>query len=139
MLDGENGAATFKQLMRMSRVPGTDSEFLVLDHAALRAVDVKTRKVTTIAGTMVGERYWTSGQSALESLPGALSVGGGYYANGIGSRAGFYWPAGLAVSPDGTMVAVADKFNRRARLRCALCDRIGTLSGKGLCRREIAF
>ena len=37
----------------------------------------------------------------------------GYYTNDPSAEAGFYWPQGVAVSPDGSRLAIADHYNHR--------------------------
>jgi DNA-binding beta-propeller fold protein YncE len=74
----------------------------------VRLIDVATGAVTTLAG---------SGSDA--------------FADGTGSAASFNFPAGLAYSPDGSTIAVADRYNHRVRLVDVATGAVTTLAGSG--------
>eukprot|EP00666_Eupelagonemidae_sp_cell4sb_P018093 gene18093-biopygen29198 len=74
----------------------------------IRVVAAATGVVTTLAGS------------------GAMS-----FADGAGGAAAFNSPSGVAASPDGAAVAVADLGNNRIRLVAAATGRVTTLSGSG--------
>ena len=75
----------------------------------IRRVDLATSTVTTFAGSAV------QGQSGSE--------------NGIGTEARFYHPGGIAMSPDGTMLAVADSFNHVIRNIVVATAEVGVFAG----------
>jgi DNA-binding beta-propeller fold protein YncE len=74
----------------------------------VRLIDVATGAVTTIAG---------SGSST--------------FADGTGSAASFDYPPGVAFSPDGSTIAVADTDNQRVRLINVATGAVTTIAGSG--------
>jgi DNA-binding beta-propeller fold protein YncE len=74
----------------------------------VRLIAVATQVVTTLAGS-----------------------GSATYADGTGTAASFKYPNGVAWSPDGSQVAVADYGNHRVRLIAVATQVVTTLAGSG--------
>jgi len=61
------------------------------------------------------------------------------YNNGIGVKAMFHTPEGVAVSPDGAYVFVADTYNHRIRQIHRLSKVVSTIAGDGVPRYRDGF
>jgi DNA-binding beta-propeller fold protein YncE len=53
------------------------------------------------------------------------------FADGTGTAASFFYPMGVAWSPDGSKVVVADQSNHRVRLIVVATQVVTTLAGSG--------
>merc|ERR1712054_99675 len=71
----------------------------------IRVVDVKTQKVSTLAGSSQG------------------------YKDGTGKAAQFWHPAGVSTSPDGSTLYVADMNNHKIRVVDVKTQKVSTLAG----------
>jgi DNA-binding beta-propeller fold protein YncE len=57
--------------------------------------------------------------------------GSAAFADGTGANASFYYPTGVAFSPDQTLLAVADPRNNRIRLIVVATGAVSALAGNG--------
>lgn len=81
---------------------------------------------------LVATDYYSSTVRLLNLSTGTLSTlagGTGGYAEGAGASAMFQRPLGVAISPDGTWVAVADTANSKIRKIVVATRAVSTLSG----------
>jgi sugar lactone lactonase YvrE len=107
--DGTGAAASFKYPAGVSFSP--DASLIAVadtNNIRIRLVVVATGVVTTLAG---------SGSAA--------------FADGTGAAASFFYPYGVAFSPDASLIAVADKNNNRIRLVVFATGVVTTLAGSG--------
>jgi DNA-binding beta-propeller fold protein YncE len=107
--DGIGTAASFHSVFCVDWSP--DGRYIVvadrLNHR-VRLIEVATKVVTTLAGS-----------------------GSATYADGIGTAASFNALTGVAWSPDGLYIAVADRGNNRVRLIAVATQVVTTLAGSG--------
>jgi YVTN family beta-propeller protein len=83
----------------------------------IRQINVATRVVTTLAGQVV-----------IEPFSGAYAGG---YVDAVGTAALFYGPFGIALSPDGTKLYIADTYNNRIRQINVATQAVTTVAGNG--------
>jgi DNA-binding beta-propeller fold protein YncE len=107
--DGTGSAASFNSPARVAYSPDS-STIAVVDRSnqRVRLINVATGAVTTIAGS-----------------------GSDTFADGTGSAASFNSPPGVAYSPDGSTIAVADMKNHRVRLINVATGAVTTIAGSG--------
>ena len=107
--DGIGAAASFHLPRGVAESPDGLTVY-VADHGnhRIRAIDVTTGETTTLAGS-----------------------GSQGSADGIGAAASFHAPCGVAVSPDGRIVYVADRYNHRIRAIDTATGEATTLAGSG--------
>ena len=105
--DGVGTQAWFAGPIALALTPNGATLFVSDFHThRLRAIDVATRSVSTVAG-----------------------VGSPSGADGVGVSAGFYNPQGLAISPSGRILYVADLHNYRVRSVDLASSTVTTLCG----------
>ena len=107
--DGTGTSAQFKDLKGVAISP--DGVFAVVatsDDHRIRHIVVNTRAVTTLAGS-----------------------GTGGFKDATGASAQFHYPHGVAISPDGAFVLVADFLTRRIRHIVIKTKVVTTLAGSG--------
>ena len=88
--DGTGTDARFYWPARVAVSPDGGTVY-VTDNHRIRKIDTSGGATTTLAGRVQGS------------------------ADGTGTAASFYYPSGVAVSPDGGTVYVADNYNHRIR------------------------
>ena len=107
--DGMGTAASFNYPYGITVSP--DGRVLYVTDGSnhlIREIVIATGAVTTLAGS-----------------------GSGGYADGTGTAARFYHPFGVAASPDGLVVYVADRNNHRIRAIVIATGAVTTLAGSG--------
>ncbi|EOD08788.1 hypothetical protein EMIHUDRAFT_311940 [Emiliania huxleyi CCMP1516] len=163
--DGVGGAAQFCYPGGIAISPGGGALFVAdFNNHKIRRVEVATGAVTTIAGSGedgdadgVGDAAEFCGPRGLAISPdgGALFVadsenhkirrvevatgavttisgsGEGGDADGVGDAAEFYDPRGIAISPDGSALFVADHDNRKIRRVEVATGAVTTIAGSG--------
>jgi DNA-binding beta-propeller fold protein YncE len=106
---GSGSAASFNWPTSVTYSPdGSTIAVADTENHRVRLIDVATGAVTTIAGS-----------------------GSGTFADGTGSAASFYYPKGLAYSPDGSTIAVPDQWKHRVRLIDVATGAVTTIAGSG--------
>jgi YVTN family beta-propeller protein len=107
--DGNAATARFQYPTGVAISPsGTEVYIADTGNERIRAIDLTTNRVRTIAGN-----------------------GTGGFQDGNAATAQFYSPFGIAVSPSGTKVYVADTGNSRIRTIDLTTDRVSTIAGNG--------
>ncbi|EOD15737.1 hypothetical protein EMIHUDRAFT_44097, partial [Emiliania huxleyi CCMP1516] len=106
-VDGVGDAAQFNAPYGVTISPDGSALF-VTDFNKIRRVEVATRAVTTLAG---------SGEQG--------------DADGVDGAAEFYRPAGIAISPDGSALFVADCWNKKIRRVEVATGAVTTVAGSG--------
>ena len=111
LVDGVGEDARFNYPYGIAISPDGETLFVAdgSTNHCIRRVDLATSTVTTFAGSAV------QGQSGSE--------------NGIGTEARFYFPGGIAISPDGTMLVVADSRNHVIRNIVVATAEVGVFAG----------
>jgi DNA-binding beta-propeller fold protein YncE len=117
--DGVGTAATFSYPSGLALTPD-DSTLFVADrwNHKLRAVDVRTRTVSTLVG----------GGGGGSCVQGAGSCGS---TDGTGTSSAFSYPLGLAITPDGGTILVTERGKDRLRAVLVSTRKVLTVAGSG--------
>ena len=146
--DGTAAAARFDDLRDVA-LPSSDGKVWASDGYNLRRVDPATGNVTTVwssndgqVGDVVSnpsgtEAYFVYGSSlkkvtsagVVSSVAGSETLSG--FVDGEGSLARFNTPRGLAMSPDGSYILIADEDNHRIRKVVIATSVVSTVLGTG--------
>jgi sugar lactone lactonase YvrE len=146
--DGTAAAARFDDLADVA-FPSSDGKVWASDGYNLRRVDPATGNVTTVwssndgqVGDVVSnpsgtEAYFVYGSSlkkitlagVVSSVAGSETLSG--FVDGEGSAARFNTPRGLALSPDGSYILIADEDNHRIRKVVIATSVVSTVLGTG--------
>lgn len=103
--DGYGTAARFSQNMRGLAILPNGQDVLLFSCNRLRTIDLRTTKVSTLAGANHPE---TPGHDNCQNYTSG-------FADGVGTEARFNDPHGIAVTPDGTQAFVTDYGNNAIR------------------------